>query len=91
MTTPLKRPPSALAVWTGAIRPATLLAAVSPVMVGCALAHAEGSGDILLGIATLVAALSVQIASNLHNDVADHLRGADTRSAEPRRDGLRGW
>ena len=84
--------PSMLRIWWSAIRPATLLAGVSPVIVGCALAHAEGHGDPVLGIAALIAALSVQIASNLHNDVADYERGADTEARlGSARASQRGW
>jgi 1,4-dihydroxy-2-naphthoate octaprenyltransferase len=84
--------PSRLRAWLGALRPATLLAGLNPVLVGCALAHAEGYTDLSIALACLVAALSVQVASNLHNDVADFERGADTeeRIGAPRAS-QQGW
>jgi 1,4-dihydroxy-2-naphthoate octaprenyltransferase len=63
--------------WT-AIRPRTLSIAVTPVLLGSALAWAEGSahhwGALL---AALACALLIQIGTNLHNDVADFERGND--------------
>src|SRR5512142_77731 len=66
-----------LHAWVLAIRPKTLPAAVAPVVLG--LAVASRSSPIAKGpaIATLLAALMLQIASNLANDVFDSERGAD--------------
>lgn len=64
-------------VWT-AIRPKTLPLAATPVLVGIALAWAEGVAPRWgIGLATLFAALLIQIGTNLHNDAADHERGND--------------
>lgn len=63
--------------WT-AIRPKTLPLAATPVFVGLALAWAEGATpQIAVALATLLAALLIQIGVNLHNDAADHERGND--------------
>ena len=64
--------------WLLAARPKTLPAAVAPVLVGCAVARAEGAFDIGAAIAAFAVALLLQIAANLANDVADYRRGADT-------------
>lgn len=71
------KPTIAMIVWT-AIRPKTLPLAATPVLVGLALAWAEGATpQILAALATLAAALLIQIGANLHNDAADHERGND--------------
>ena len=70
--------PSALANWLLAVRPATLTAAVAPVLVGAAAAGAEGQFRPLVFAATLAAALLIQAGTNLANDLSDFERGADT-------------
>jgi len=61
-----------------AIRPKTLPLGATPVLVGLALAWAEGAApQVLAAFATLAAALLIQIGANLHNDAADHERGND--------------
>lgn len=63
--------------WT-AIRPRTLPLAVSPVLVGLALAWAEGASPRwAVALATLAAALLIQIGTNLYNDASDFERGND--------------
>jgi 1,4-dihydroxy-2-naphthoate octaprenyltransferase len=64
--------------WLLAARPKTLPAAVSPVLVGCAVAWAMGGFHLATAIAAFAVALLLQIAANLANDVADFRRGADT-------------
>lgn len=66
------------ALWVQAARPKTLPAAISPVVVGCAVAWREGSFALLPAVAAFAVALLLQIAANLANDVADFMRGADT-------------
>jgi 1,4-dihydroxy-2-naphthoate polyprenyltransferase len=68
-------PPSA---WLLAARPKTLPAAISPVLVGCAVAWAENAFDLVSALAAFAVALLLQIGANLANDVADFRRGADT-------------
>ena len=65
-------------VWWLAIRPKTLPAAVSPVVLGWAVAAASGHFRLLVGLAAVFIALMLQIGANLVNDVVDFSRGADT-------------
>ena len=73
-----RKAPAALAPWLLAIRPATLTAAVGPVLVGCAVAARVGGFRLLPALAALAGALLLQIGANLANDVDDFERGADT-------------
>jgi 1,4-dihydroxy-2-naphthoate octaprenyltransferase len=75
---PSTRRSTPLSAWLLAARPKTLPAAVAPVLVGCAIAWAEGSFALLPGVAAFAVALLLQIAANLANDVADFHLGADT-------------
>ena len=63
--------------WLLAIRPKTLPAAVTPVLVGTAVASTSGGIAIGSAIAALTGALLLQIASNLANDLFDSEKGAD--------------
>ncbi len=67
-----------LRVWLLAIRPKTLPAAASGVIVGSVLAWRDGVWSVGPALAALVIALLLQIGSNLANDVYDHERGTDT-------------
>lgn len=64
--------------WLLAIRPKTLPAAVSPVIVGCAVAWSLGAFAWLPALAAVSVALLLQMGANLANDVADFRAGADT-------------
>ncbi len=65
--------------WITAIRPPTLPAAVAPVLVGTAAASGiEDSFRLTVFIATLAAAILIQIGTNFANDVFDFEHGADT-------------
>ncbi|MGD9046513.1 MAG: 1,4-dihydroxy-2-naphthoate polyprenyltransferase [Anaerolineae bacterium] len=68
---------SPLQAWLMAIRPKTLPAAVSPVLVGIALAVADGVFAPLPAIAALVGSLLIQIGTNLANDYFDYVKGTD--------------
>lgn len=74
-TTP---PPGTVRRWVMAIRPATLPAAVTPVLVGTAAAYAAGGLRWGPGLAALAGALLLQIGANLANDLLDYEKGADT-------------
>jgi 1,4-dihydroxy-2-naphthoate octaprenyltransferase len=63
--------------WLLAIRPKTLPAAVSPVVVGAALARSDGAFALLPALAALVGALLLQIGTNLANDYFDYVKGVD--------------
>ncbi len=61
-----------------AARPATLPAAVTPVLVGTAAAAAVDGFRAVPALAALAGALLLQIGANLANDLFDHEKGADT-------------
>lgn len=71
---------SPVKVWLLAARPATLPAAVVPVLVGSAAAAAAGSFRPWVMVAALVASLLIQIGTNLANDYFDFQKGADTEA-----------
>ena len=73
-----QNPPDRFRIWWLAIRPKTLPAAASGVIVGSVLAWADGGFSLGPALAALVIALLLQIGSNLANDVYDDERGADT-------------
>ena len=64
--------------WWLAIRPKTLPAAASGVVMGSGLARMDHSFQVLPAFAALCVALLLQIGSNVANDVYDFERGADT-------------
>ena len=63
--------------WWLAIRPRTLPAAASPVLIGWAIAWVNGVFRVLPAIIILFCALLLQILANLVNDVADYQKGTD--------------
>ncbi len=65
-------------IWLLAIRPKTLPAAGAGVITGSALAFYDGKFHLIIALAALVAAILLQIGSNLANDVFDYLRGAES-------------
>ncbi len=67
-----------LRIWILAARPKTLPAALSPVLVGTALAWADGLFSPAPAMAATVGALLLQILSNFANDYFDFAKGADT-------------
>lgn len=70
--------PTLFQIWWMAIRPKTLPAAASGVLMGSALAWLDGSFQLLPALAALGVALLLQIGSNVANDVYDFERGTDT-------------
>ena len=67
-----------LNLWLTAIRPKTLTAAVSPVLLGLSLAYYAGFFEPFIASLTLLAAILIQAGTNLANDVFDFEKGADT-------------
>lgn len=65
-------------VWTHAARPKTLVAGISPALIGATLAISQGYFDPLLFLLTLLTGLCIQIGTNLSNDYFDFIKGADT-------------
>jgi len=84
--------PGTLRVWWLAARPKTLPVAVAPVLVGTAMAFADGAAAWGPALAAAAGALLLQIGANLANDVFDFEKGADTeeRLGPPRAAQL-GW
>ena len=85
--------PSAFAAWWLAIRPRTLTVSVAPVLLGHAVAWAHaGTLHWQPALVALLAALLIQSGPNLHNDVADYVRGSDKpdRLGPPRATAM-GW
>lgn len=70
--------PSRLKIWLLASRPATLTAALAPVLIGGALARRDHVENGVAFFAALAGALCLQLGSNYANDVFDFEKGADT-------------
>lgn len=67
-----------LSAWFLALRPKTLPAAISPVLVGTMLAWSHDHFAPLPAMAAAVGALLLQVLSNFANDYFDFAKGADT-------------
>lgn len=83
-----------LGYWLLAIRPKTLTVAAVPVLVGTTLGALQSGGlDPWVALAALLGSLLIQIGTNLHNDAADHERGADIPGQRlgPPRATAEGW
>ncbi len=76
-------PPIGWRTWLLAARPKTLPAAVAPVVVGTAIAAADGGFFLPAAVAAFAVALLLQIGANLANDVFDFRRGADVDRLGP--------
>jgi len=66
-----------LAVWWRAARPFSLTASVTPVLVGSAAAFRDGRFHPDLFLATLVASMAIQAATNMVNEYYDYVRSVD--------------
>jgi 1,4-dihydroxy-2-naphthoate octaprenyltransferase len=66
-----------LHTWYLAIRPKTLWAAISPVIIGSAMAYGEGKFHLLSAVLAGMAAVLIQIGTNFANDYFDFVHGAD--------------
>jgi len=84
---------SSITVWLAAVRPKTLSLSLIPVIVGTALAYADiGSIAWLPVWGAMLAAIFIQIGTNLHNDVVDFEQGTDTQERlGPLRATAQGW
>ncbi len=69
---------SKINLWVTASRPKTLPAAVTPVIVGSAIAGFENQFKLIPALFALVISLLIQIATNFVNDLYDFLKGSDT-------------
>lgn len=86
--------PGVAEAWLLAARPRTLPVAIAPVLVGTAVAFADtGAISAQVMLIAGLCALLIQVATNLHNDVADFRKGADDPSTRlgPKRATAEGW
>jgi len=67
-------------IWYLAIRPKTLIASFSPVLIGTALARKITLLNPLILLLTLLFAVLIQIGTNLANDYFDFVKGADNEN-----------
>lgn len=65
-------------VWTLAARPKTLIAGISPALIGTTLAMSNGQFDLILFLFTLMTGICIQIGTNFTNDYFDYIKGSDT-------------
>ena len=63
--------------WVLALRVKTLPTAISPVILGTALSHHDGSFILFTFLMTILAAVLIQIGANFANDVYDFEKGSD--------------
>ncbi|MDP9402730.1 MAG: 1,4-dihydroxy-2-naphthoate polyprenyltransferase [Actinomycetota bacterium] len=76
------RAPTRSPWWAGA-RPRTLPAAVVPVVVGTAVAAAQGEVVWWRALAAMIVALAIQVGTNYANDYSDGVRGTDDARVGP--------
>lgn len=72
-------------IWIEGARPKTLIASLSPVLIGGAIAFDQKSFPTFVFLSCIIFALAVQIGTNFANDYIDFLKGTDT----PKRKGPR--
>ena len=83
---------NSLQAWILAARPKTLTGAVTPVLIGTALAAMDGHFEWLPALICCVFASLMQIAANFINDLFDFLKGTDrTDRLGPERACAQGW
>ncbi len=83
---------NSIKAWLLASRPKTLAAAVTPVVVGCALATHLNSFKAVPAIICLLFAVLMQTAANLINDLIDYKKGTDGEERlGPMRATAQGW
>ena len=73
---------SPLRIWIDAARPKTLPAGVAPVLIGAAMAYADGGFHAGIFAAIIFAVLMIQIGTNYANDYYDFVKGADTEKRQ---------
>ena len=78
--------------WLLAARPKTLAGAATPVLIGAALAYADGQFQWLPALVCFLFAGLMQIAANFINDLFDCLKGTDREDRlGPERACAQGW
>ncbi len=66
-----------LAIWIEGARPKTLIASISPVVIGTAIANDHAGFSYITFLMTLLTAIFLQIGTNLANDYFDAKKGSD--------------
>lgn len=83
---------NSLRAWILAARPKTLTGAITPVMIGTALATMDGHFQWLPALICCLFACLMQIAANFINDLFDYLKGTDRDDRlGPERACAQGW
>lgn len=77
----LPTPPSRLSPWLKLIRPYTLTASLSPVLLAVSYALREGCFRLAESLLCLVVAVSAQIASNIANEYFDYVSESDSEES----------
>ena len=73
-------------VWFESLKPKVYVASIAPVLIGSALAFADGAFQVRALPLLIICAMLIQTISNWVNDIYDFKRGADERGrAGPRR------
>lgn len=70
---------NSLKKWFLAIRPNTLFASISPVLIGTSMAYKDGVFHLPSALMAAIGAISIQIGTNLANDYYDFIHGVDTQ------------
>lgn len=73
-----KKPPVSWKIWVKTARPFSLTAAVSPVLVGTAVAAYEGTFHLVGFLVTLLSSLFLQVGANYFNEYFDYRYGLDS-------------
>jgi 1,4-dihydroxy-2-naphthoate octaprenyltransferase len=73
-----KTSPTAWKTWLKTARPFSLTAAISPVLVGTAVAAYDGAFNLVRFLAALVAGLFLQVGANFFNEYYDYKYGLDS-------------
>ena len=63
--------------WIIAIRPNTLFASISPVIIGTSMAYGDKAFHLPSALAAAIGAVFIQIGTNLANDYYDYIHGVD--------------
>ena len=69
-----------ISAWWTAFRPNTLIVSIAPVFIGISLSVRDNNfSSYFVAILTLLAAILIQIGTNLINDLYDYIKGADNK------------
>lgn len=84
--------PGSLKAYILAARPQTLIAGISPVVIGTCLSYPSPLFSVFIFISTLCFTISLQIGTNFANDYFDFIKGADHPGRTgPKRATQEGW